>query len=149
MAPGSHDIISSRTSSAPHPSSPGVSARMARQARRDTKPELALRSALHRQGLRFRVDYHVPGMARRTIDVAFPGKKVALFVDGCFWHGCPLHGTYPTANADWWAEKIAANRRRDVETTEHLRGLGWQVLRLWEHDLPDGVGTAANLVRGG
>src|SRR5215831_11579615 len=98
------------------PSSPGVSVRMQRQARRDTAPERALRSALHRLGLRFRV--HVrphPGL-RREADVVFGPSRVVVFVDGCFWHGCPEHASWPKANADWWREKIASNRARDAET---------------------------------
>jgi DNA mismatch endonuclease (patch repair protein) len=75
-------------------------------------------------------------MRRRSIDVAFPRARVAVFVDGCFWHGCPDHATYPAANAVWWEAKLARNAERDVETAEHLRALGWYVHRVWEHEDP-------------
>lgn len=118
----------------PSPSSPGVTLRMSRQARKDTQPELDLRRILHAAGLRYRVGLAVPGLRRRTMDIAFTRLRLAVFVDGCFWHGCPSHGTAPKANSEWWAEKIARNRARDVETTEHLAELGWAVLRIWEHE---------------
>ena len=115
------------------PSSPGVSARMSRQASKDTEAELAVRRLLHASGLRYRVEYPVPGMPRRRIDVAFTRAKVAVLIDGCFWHGCPEHATRPKANADWWRTKLDRNMARDRETTEHLRTAGWTVLRFWEH----------------
>ncbi|WP_207632119.1 very short patch repair endonuclease [Occultella kanbiaonis] len=111
---------------------------------RDTRPEMELRALLHATGLRYRVAYPVPGWPRRTIDIAFTRIHVAVFVDGCFWHRCPLHGTQPRSNADWWASKLEANVRRDAETTAHLRALGWQVLRFWEHEEPR---SAAETVR--
>lgn len=107
---------------------------MSRQARRDTDPEIALRRELHRRGLRFRVDRAVPGLARRRADVLFPRARVAVFVDGCFWHRCPEHKTAPVANRAWWAEKLAANVRRDRDTDVRLGALGWTVLRFWEHE---------------
>lgn len=125
------------------PSSPGVSARMSRQARRDTKPEVAVRKLLHAAGYRFRVNARVPDMPRRTIDIAFTRAKVAVMIDGCFWHGCPAHATQPKSNAEWWREKLDRNMARDRETTEHLAAAGWTVLRFWEHEAPDG---AAELV---
>ncbi|MDX3687252.1 very short patch repair endonuclease [Streptomyces sp. NBC_01685] len=125
------------------PSSPGVSARMSRQARRDTKPEVAVRKLLHAAGYRFRVNARVPDMPRRTIDIAFTRAKVAVMIDGCFWHGCPVHATQPKSNAEWWREKLERNMARDRETTEHLAAAGWTVLRFWEHEAPDG---AAELV---
>ncbi|GAB2742373.1 hypothetical protein GCM10027072_42650 [Streptomyces bullii] len=118
------------------PSSPGVSARMSRQASKDTSVELAVRRLLHAAGLRYRVEYPVPGMPRRRIDVAFPRAKVAVLIDGCFWHGCPQHATQPKANADWWRRKLDRNMARDRETTEHLLEAGWTVLRFWEHEAP-------------
>ena len=121
-----------RTAKTPRPSSPAVRTRMRATRQRDTPCELALRSALRVQGLRYRVDVPLPGTRRRA-DVAFPGAKVAVFVDGCFWHGCPQHGTWPKANASWWREKIEANRRRDEDTARRLAGAGWVVLRFWEH----------------
>jgi DNA mismatch endonuclease (patch repair protein) len=108
---------------------------MSRAKRRDTEPELALRRELYARGLRYRVAYPVPGQRRRTIDVAFTRVKVAVFVDGCFWHGCPSHGTSPQSNSKWWREKLTANRVRDADTTRALRALGWKVIRVWEHEL--------------
>lgn len=117
----------------PSPKDEVVRRQMQQQRRRDTEPELTLRRALHAAGLRFRVSYPVPGMRRRTIDIAFPRRRVAVFVDGCFWHGCDVHGVAPKNNAVWWKAKIDANRARDQETAEVLSSLGWLVLRLWEH----------------
>lgn len=121
------------------PSSPGVSARMSRQPSKDTAAELAVRRLLHAAGLRYRVEYPVPGMARRRIDVAFTGARVAVLIDGCFWHGCPVHATQPKANAEWWRNKLDRNMARDRETTAHLVAQGWTVLRFWEHEDPDSV----------
>lgn len=115
------------------PSSPSISARMSRQASKDTAVELAVRRLLHAAGLRYRVEYPVPGLPRRRIDVAFPRAKVAVLIDGCFWHGCPQHATHPKANAEWWRTKLDRNMARDRETTEHLLAAGWTVLRFWEH----------------
>lgn len=112
---------------------PAISSRMSRQARRDTAPEIALRRALHRRGLRYRVHWSILGMPRRRADIAFPRSRVAIFVDGCFWHGCPDHGTDPKSNAQWWAAKLAGNRHRDEETAAHMGTLGWTVFRFWEH----------------
>ncbi|MDG9704957.1 very short patch repair endonuclease [Streptomyces sp. DH37] len=123
----------------PAPSSPGVSARMSRQANRDTSPEIAVRRLLYAAGYRYRLHRPVPGMPRRTIDIAFPGTKVAVFLDGCFWHGCPEHATHPRANREWWRQKLDRNISRDLETTERLLGEGWAVLRFWEHESPDTV----------
>ncbi|MDG9690453.1 very short patch repair endonuclease [Streptomyces sp. DH17] len=109
---------------------------MRKQASKDTGVELAVRRLLHAAGLRYRVEYPVPGMARRRIDVAFTRAKVAVLIDGCFWHGCPLHATRPKANAEWWRNKLDRNMARDRETTEHLTALGWTVLRFWEHEDP-------------
>lgn len=117
----------------PGASSEVVSARMSRAARRDTAPEVALRKELHRRGMRFRVVYPVPGNRRRSIDVAFTRAKVAVFVDGCFWHGCPEHGSQPTANKGWWEAKLQANTARDRDTDRLLAEAGWRVLRIWEH----------------
>lgn len=100
--------------------------------RRDTPCELALRSAVHRLGLRYRVDWPLPGTRRRA-DLAFVRARVAVFVDGCFWHGCPQHATQPKANAAWWRDKLAANVARDRDTDIALRKAGWLVLRFWEH----------------
>lgn len=94
---------------------------------------MALRRELHRRGLRFRVVYPVPGNGRRSIDIAFTRSRLAVFVDGCFWHGCPEHGTLPLSNRDWWRTKLEVNRARDRDTDELLAGAGWDVLRFWEH----------------
>lgn len=101
---------------------------------KDTRPELRLRGLLYAQGYRFRKNYRV---GNRTIDIAFPKKKVAIFVDGCFWHGCPLHYRRPKSNQEYWAPKIRRNKERDRESTAMLRSLGWKVVRLWEHQLKD------------
>lgn len=130
----------------PPASTPGVAARMSKQARAHTEPEVMLRKLLHAAGLRYRVGLPVPGMKRRTIDVAFTRAKVAVFVDGCFWHSCPEHATFPAANKEWWAEKLAGNVARDAATKAHLEELGWQVIRVWEHepmaDVADRVAAA-------
>lgn len=103
--------------------------------RTGNRPEVTLRSALHRSGLRFRKDYPVRAGAGRPIrvDIAFTRARLAIFVDGCFWHGCPLHGTTPKSNRSYWGPKLARNVERDRETDERLRQAGWDVLRLWEH----------------
>ncbi|MEV2196712.1 very short patch repair endonuclease [Streptomyces phaeochromogenes] len=121
------------------PSSAAVSARMSRQGSRDTAPEVAVRRLLHAAGMRYRVNVPVPGKPRRTIDVVFPRAKVAIFMDGCFWHGCPVHATQPKANAEWWRAKLDKNMARDLETTEHLAAAGWTVLRFWEHESAEDV----------
>ncbi|MCX4738936.1 very short patch repair endonuclease [Streptomyces antibioticus] len=115
---------------------------MSRQLSKDTNAELAVRRLLHAAGLRYRVEYPVPGMPRRRIDVAFTGVKVAVLIDGCFWHGCPQHATQPKSNADWWRNKLERNMTRDRETTDHLTAQGWTVLRFWEHVPPDEVARA-------
>lgn len=112
---------------------PSVAARMSRQRRRDTAPEIALRRELHRRGLRFRVDHPLPGMPRRRGDVVFTRARLVVFVDGCFWHDCPDHGTRPATRTEWWVEKLARNVRRDRDTDSRLAVTGWSVLRFWEH----------------
>lgn len=107
---------------------------MSEQKRAGTTPELALRRALFARGWRYRVGHKVPGMPRRTIDIAFPGRRVAVFVDGCFWHGCPEHCIPPKNNAEWWARKLEGNRARDRQTDEVLTSAGWTVVRVWEHE---------------
>ncbi|MEV6111052.1 very short patch repair endonuclease [Streptomyces sp. NPDC052109] len=113
---------------------------MSKQVSKDTACELAVRRLLRAAGLRgYRVEYPVPGMARRRVDVAFTSVKVAVLIDGCFWHGCPQHATQPKSNAEWWRQKLDRNMARDVETTEHLTSAGWEVLRFWEHEAPEDV----------
>lgn len=103
---------------------------------RDTKPEIAVRRLLHRAGYRYRVDMRpVRGFARRA-DIVFTRQRLAVFIDGCFWHGCPAHYRPAKVNAERWQEKIEGNRRRDRETTKRLTQEGWTVLRLWEHEPP-------------
>lgn len=121
------------------PASDGVAARMSRQAARDTGAAIAVRRLLHASGLRFRVQYPVPGVARRTIDIAFPSRRIAVFLDGCFWHGCPEHATHPRANAEWWRAKLERNIARDAETNTSLESAGWTVLHFWEHEAPQKV----------
>jgi len=106
---------------------------MRSQRRRDTKPELALRRELHRLGLRYRLDRQVVPGVRRRADVVFVGARVAVFVDGCFWHCCPVHGTRPKANDEWWAAKLERNVMRDRDTDQRLASAAWSVVRLWEH----------------
>jgi DNA mismatch endonuclease (patch repair protein) len=107
--------------------------------RRETAPELALRKVLHGRGLRYRVSYPVPGQRRRTIDIAFTRHRLAVMVDGCFWHGCPEHGTSPRQNSAWWETKLTANQARDRDTDVVLASQGWRVLRAWEHEDPEKV----------
>lgn len=120
----------------PKPLSEHIRKRMSAQPVQGTQPELALRRLLHQAGFRYRVGYPVPGATRRTIDIAFTKKKIAVFVDGCFWHGCPIHSVPPKNNADWWAAKLGSNGVRDSDTTALLVESGWEVLRLWEHVPP-------------
>jgi DNA mismatch endonuclease, patch repair protein len=102
---------------------------------RDTKPELEVRRALHRLGLRYRVAIAPEPGLRRRADIVFTRARVAVFIDGCFWHGCPEHGRSSFShNVDYWPAKIAANVARDADTTERLRQAGWLVLRFWEHE---------------
>ena len=107
---------------------------MRRMPEHSTDPEMAVRRLLFAQGLRYRVQYPVPGAPRRSIDIAFPGKKIAIFIDGCFWHGCSEHRNIPSHNRDWWQNKIDRNRLRDRDTDTKLRSVGWLVLRYWEHE---------------
>ncbi|MFB8398640.1 very short patch repair endonuclease [Streptomyces yangpuensis] len=120
---------------------------MSRQASRDTTQEVAVRRLLHASGLRYRVNFPVPGIRRRTIDIAFTRARIAVFLDGCFWHGCPEHATHPKANAEWWRAKLEKNMSRDRETTAHLESAGWTVLRFWEHELPETVAREITLSR--
>lgn len=115
---------------------------------RDTAPEMAVRRALHAMGLRYRVNARPKPGFRRTADIVFRPAKVAVFVDGCFWHGCPEHYRAPESNVEYWWPKIARNVERDGETTAALEATGWLVLRFWEHDgLEATVATVAEAVR--
>lgn len=104
--------------------------------RRDTSTELAVRRELHARRLRYRVDFApVPGLRRRA-DIVFTRARIAVFIDGCFWHGCPIHATSPKRNADYWGPKLAANIARDRDTDRRLTDAGWLVVRIWEHQAP-------------
>jgi DNA mismatch endonuclease (patch repair protein) len=117
-------------------SSPGVRKSMQANKGRDTKPELALRRAVHALGLRYRVSARPLPAVRRTADLVFTRAKVAVFLDGCFWHGCPDHHTKSATNAAYWADKVERNRARDRETDALLEVEGWTVVRIWEHENP-------------
>jgi len=110
---------------------------MQKQRTRDTAPELAVRRLLHAMGLRYRVDAIPLPSLRRRADLVFRRAQVAVFIDGCFWHGCPEHGNpRPTANGWYWPTKIAGNRQRDADTDRRLAEAGWIVVRAWEHEPP-------------
>lgn len=120
---------------------------------RDTAPELALRRAVHARGLRYRVSARPLREVRRTADLVFTRARVAVFLDGCFWHGCPTHHTVAATNSSFWADKVESNRRRDRDTDRRLRDAGWAVVRIWEHEDPEqAADTVAKVVaehRGG
>ncbi|MDJ1638562.1 very short patch repair endonuclease [Rhizobium rhizogenes] len=122
---------------------PATSKRMAATAGRNNQRERALRSELHRRGLRFRLHQRLLTNSRRTVDIVFSRSRVAVLLDGCFWHGCPTHGTWPKNNAAWWREKIEANIARDRDTDRRLTDAGWHVLRIWEHEP---IEVAADLI---
>jgi DNA mismatch endonuclease, patch repair protein len=120
--------------------------------RANTKPEIALRSALHRQGYRFRKDYRLDlgDGARVRPDIAFTARRVAVFVDGCFWHVCPEHGRNPTVNEWYWAPKLRRTMERDAAADAALTDAGWQVVRIWEHvPLADAVAAVVTALGGG
>ena len=112
---------------------------MSLQRRADTQPELMVRSLLHGLGLRYRVNYPLPGIPRRSADIMFTRVHLAVFIDGCFWHCCPEHASSPNTNREWWTAKLVANVERDRATDDHLRSRGWAVLRFWEHQDPTQV----------
>ena len=137
----------------PHPSSAGRSANMRANRRTNTKPEVALRSALHRLGYRYRKDHRLDlgeaesgtGRVRVRPDIVFTARKVAVFVDGCFWHACPEHGREPTVNEWYWTPKLRRNVERDRAADAALTAAGWQVVRLWEHvSLTSAVGVVVS-----
>jgi DNA mismatch endonuclease (patch repair protein) len=117
---------------------PGRSRNMSAIRRTNTKPELQLRSSLHRLGLRFRVDFPIrlDGRIIRP-DIVFTRRRLAVFVDGCFWHGCPSHGRTPDTNSEYWTAKLAGNADRDRRQSAQLISDGWTVIRVWEHDSLD------------
>lgn len=115
-------------------SSPGIRRSMQSNRGRNTRPEMRVRSALHKAGLRYRTHFR-PILGRRcTVDVAFPKDHVALFIDGCYWHSCPAHRSLPKTNREWWATKLNATQDRDRANTAALQNAGWIVLRVWEHE---------------
>jgi DNA mismatch endonuclease (patch repair protein) len=128
---------------APEASSADARTRMKANRGRDTAPEMALRRELHRRGYRFRVDRAPVSSLRCRADLIFSRDRLAVFVDGCFWHGCPEHLSWPKANRDWWRTKISATIARDRRNDAVLRAAGWAVIRIWEHD---SVQLAADLV---
>lgn len=116
-------------------SSENIRVRMANQKRRNTGPEMALRSALHRRGLRYRLHRQIVPGTRRGADLVFPRARVAVFVDGCFWHLCPIHGVRDhRVNGWYWPAKLERNRQRDEDTNRRLQEAGWTVVRVWEHE---------------
>ncbi len=119
-------------------SSPAVRKSMLGNKRRDTKIELSVRRLLHARGLRYRVDF-APLDKRRRADIVFTRQRVVVFIDGCFWHGCPLHYVQPKTNAHYWWPKIERNIARDLESTRMLGEAGWTVIRFWEHEDPDEI----------
>ncbi|GAB2753418.1 very short patch repair endonuclease [Salinifilum aidingensis] len=128
----------------PPASSPATAKVMRRTGRRDTRPELRLRRELHRRGLRYLVDASPKGTnRRRRADILFRGARIAVFVDGCFWHSCPEHAHLPKSNREWWRRKLAGVVRRDRDTDAELTTAGWLVVRVWEHEDP---GTAADRI---
>ena len=128
----------------PRPTSPTATKKMRSNRRSDTKPEVSLRSLLHRGGLRFRKDYpiQVPSGKGVHADIAFTRLKVAVFVDGCFWHSCPEHGTIPKSNQEYWIPKLKQNVERDRVADRKLQAAGWRVLRFWEHVDPEAATMA-------
>jgi DNA mismatch endonuclease (patch repair protein) len=122
----------------PAPADPRVSQRMRRNPRRDTRPELAVRRLLHARGARFRVDRPIR-LDQLTVrpDVSFPRWQVAVFIDGCFWHGCPEHGNVPKRNRDYWIPKLQRNVERDLRVDVELERARWRVIRAWEHEQPE------------
>jgi DNA mismatch endonuclease (patch repair protein) len=121
---------------------------MQRVRQKNTSAESALRRELHAIGLRYRVQVPVLTKPRRVADITFVGPRVAVFVDGCFWHGCPSHATWPKQNEEFWRAKIVANQERDRDTDARLRADGWEVVRVWAHEAPhEAASRVAVLVR--
>jgi DNA mismatch endonuclease (patch repair protein) len=111
---------------------------------RDTAPEVRLRKAFWSEGLRYRTQLRVHGV---RVDVAFPGPMVAVFVDGCFWHGCPRHYSIPATNEAFWAKKLEINRARDVRNNRTLQANGWRVIRLWQCEVESRLAKAVSRVQ--
>ena len=132
------------TSAAPAASA-AVSRRMRQQRERDTGIEREIRTLLHARGHRFRLHRRLLPGSRRETDIVFVGPRVAVYVDGCFWHGCPEHMSWPKNNGEFWLHKITENQRRDRETSARLTEMGWKVVRVWEHE--DSVAAADKIAR--
>lgn len=129
------------------PSSPEASRRMQRVRQKNTSAESALRRELHSLGLRYRVQVPVSTNPRRVADIVFTSPRVVVFVDGCFWHGCPEHATWPKQHAEFWRMKIVTNQERDRDTDRRLRADGWKVVRVWAHEAPrDAASRIAEIV---
>ncbi|WP_439923642.1 very short patch repair endonuclease [Nitrobacter sp. JJSN] len=123
---------------------------MARVRQKGTGAELSLRQALHARGLRYRLQVPLLTKPRRVADIVFSSARVAIFVDGCFWHGCPEHASWPKSNAQFWRDKIETNRARDVDTDRRLSASGWHVIRVWAHERAcEAAERIENVVRGG
>jgi DNA mismatch endonuclease, patch repair protein len=149
-----------RSDAPPQATSPAVRRRMQATRQGDTPAEVALRSALHRLGLRFRLHRNIEGVSRVRPDIVFVSARVAVYVDGCFWHSCPEHGSAPKANREWWADKLSGNVERDRRHEAALREAGWEVIRIWEHEdslhaarrvfeaVAEGTGSSASLLLG-
>lgn len=116
---------------------------------KDTSPERAVRSILHAHGLRYRTNIRPEPAIRRTADIVFTRRRIAVFIDGCFWHACPQHLEPPRSNVDYWLPKLEANRVRDAETNDLLTLAGWTVLRFWEHESPEAVAVSIQRVVAG
>lgn len=127
--------MTSGSGKGPSASSDVIKKRMQEQRQKDTAPEMAVRRILHSKGCRYRVDYRLPDLRRRA-DIAFTRLKLAVFIDGCFWHSCPDHGSLPKKNREWWDDKLQKNVDRDRDTDRKLHEAGWEVLRIWEHQDP-------------
>ena len=145
---GKHKEEIKRKICIPPPSSAAALRRMQAAKPKNTAPEKALRSAIHRRGLRYRVDAKPLNELNRRADIIFRSTKVAVFVDGCFWHGCPIHGTQAKANVEFWRVKIKQNQERDADTNRRLVEAGWKVIRVWEHEDPEEISEEIyNIVR--
>ncbi|WP_096906181.1 MULTISPECIES: very short patch repair endonuclease [Dietzia] len=123
----------------PAASSETVRVNMSRQKRRDTGCEMAVRRILHAEGIRYRVDFRPLRDERFRVDIGWRKYKLAVFIDGCFWHGCPEHGTVPKSNRTWWASKLYENQQRDRRVLATLEDAGWIAVRFWEHEPPRSI----------
>jgi DNA mismatch endonuclease (patch repair protein) len=133
------DLLPRSDPRAPAASSSQVRAIMQGNRGRDTRPEVEVRRELHRRGLRFRKHARPLPDLRCHVDILFPKQRIAVFVDGCFWHGCPAHGRLPQTNAGFWSAKVGRNRTRDARNDAALFAAGWDVVRVWEHEDPVAV----------